>query len=121
MRAKKYRKIVPIEAVRYSVAGGWRAEGFDDAVCHQTHATVRSVHIHTLEGPHLIDEGDWIVKGIKGEFWPIKDDIFRETYEELPTASMAVDSHDDAPWGPMKSEWVAPEVKLILGPHYDNR
>lgn len=27
--------------------------------------------------------GDWIIKGIKGEFYPCKDDIFKETYEPI--------------------------------------
>lgn len=30
---------------------------------------------------HIATEGDWIIQGIKGEFYPIKDDIFRETYQ----------------------------------------
>jgi hypothetical protein len=38
-------------------------------------------HIHTLEGPMLITEGDWIIKGVKGEFYPCKPDVFEATYE----------------------------------------
>jgi hypothetical protein len=34
-----------------------------------------------LEGTHVADKGDWIVKGIKGEFYPVKPDIFDATYE----------------------------------------
>src|SRR5260221_224610 len=37
--------------------------------------------IDTLEGGHIVCPGDWIITGVKGEFYPIKDDIFRETYE----------------------------------------
>jgi hypothetical protein len=47
----------------YSAEGGW--------------------HVNTLEGPLHISEGDWIIMGVKGEFYPIKDLIFRETYEEV--------------------------------------
>jgi len=36
--------------------------------------------IHTLEGDLIPAIGDWIIKGVKGEFYPIKDDIFAETY-----------------------------------------
>jgi len=39
--------------------------------------------IMTLEGAHIISEGDWIVKGIKGEFYPVKPDIFEQTCEEV--------------------------------------
>ena len=38
--------------------------------------------IHTLEGDHLAQYGDWIIKGVKGEFYPCKPDIFAATYEE---------------------------------------
>jgi len=37
--------------------------------------------IETLEGPHIIREGEWVITGIKGEHFPCKDDIFRATYE----------------------------------------
>jgi len=36
--------------------------------------------IPTLEGNHFADEGDWIVCGIAGEFYPCKPDIFEKTY-----------------------------------------
>jgi uncharacterized protein affecting Mg2+/Co2+ transport len=39
------------------------------------------VQIHTLEGTMIGDRGDWIIKGINGEFYPCKPDIFEKTYE----------------------------------------
>lgn len=39
--------------------------------------------IHTLEGDMLADYGDWIIKGVKGEFYPCKPDIFEATYEKV--------------------------------------
>lgn len=39
--------------------------------------------IPTLEGNHLADKGDFIIKGVKGEFYPCKPDIFEKTYEEV--------------------------------------
>lgn len=38
--------------------------------------------IDTLEGGHIVCPGDWIIKGIKGEFYTRKPDIFEQTYEE---------------------------------------
>ena len=38
--------------------------------------------IATLEGLHWANQGDWIIKGVQGEFYPIKPDIFRDTYKE---------------------------------------
>ena len=37
--------------------------------------------IPTLEGLMVASENDWIIKGIKGEFYPCKPDIFEQTYE----------------------------------------
>ena len=49
-------------------------------------------HVHgwidTLEGGHIVCPGDWIIKGVKGEFYPVKDDIFAATYEPVE------DSHE---------------------------
>lgn len=39
--------------------------------------------IKTLEGEHLANIGDWIIKGVKGEFYPCKPDIFKQTYEKV--------------------------------------
>jgi len=39
--------------------------------------------IKTLEGQHIADLGDWIIKGVKGEFYPCKPDIFEMTYEPV--------------------------------------
>lgn len=39
--------------------------------------------IATLEGDHLARDGDWIIKGIAGEFYPCKPAIFDKTYEVI--------------------------------------
>jgi hypothetical protein len=36
--------------------------------------------IPTLKGDHRVNPGDWIIKGVKGEFYPCKPDIFEQTY-----------------------------------------
>ena len=41
------------------------------------------VTIQTLEGKMYAGEGDYIVKGIKGEYYPCKPDIFEQTYEKV--------------------------------------
>lgn len=38
--------------------------------------------IKTLEGVHIVCPGDWIIKGIKGEYYPCKPDIFEATYDK---------------------------------------
>jgi hypothetical protein len=39
--------------------------------------------VATLEGPLRAAPGDWIIKGVKGEFYPCKPDIFEATYEPV--------------------------------------
>ena len=39
--------------------------------------------IHTLEGDMRADIGDWIIRGVAGEFYPCKPDIFAATYEAV--------------------------------------
>ena len=40
------------------------------------------IKIETLEGCMRADVGDWIIKGVKGEFYPCKPDIFAATYDK---------------------------------------
>ena len=40
-----------------------------------------TLDIFTLEGTHYADFGDYIIKGVKGEFYPCKPDIFEKTYD----------------------------------------
>lgn len=39
--------------------------------------------IHTLEGDMIVRRKDYIIKGVNGEFYPCKPDIFDKTYEEV--------------------------------------
>lgn len=41
------------------------------------------MYIKTLEGTHRADKSDYIIKGVKGELYPCKPDIFEMTYEEV--------------------------------------
>lgn len=46
-----------------------------------TEANRGQIEIETLEGSMRADPGDWIIRGVKGEFYPCKPDIFAATYE----------------------------------------
>jgi hypothetical protein len=45
------------------------------------------MHVHgwidTLEGGHIVCPGDWIIRGVQGELYPCKPDIFAKTYEAV--------------------------------------
>jgi hypothetical protein len=44
---------------------------------------MHSIRITTLEGTMYVDKGDYIIKGVKGEFYPCKPDIFLMTYDKI--------------------------------------
>jgi hypothetical protein len=39
--------------------------------------------VQTLEGPLHVSDGDWIIRGVHNEIYPIKPDIFLATYERV--------------------------------------
>lgn len=75
------KKPVVIEAVHFTDSLT-PAELFD-FLGNFDHVDVSREHIliRTLEGVMRADPGDWIIKGVKGEFYPCKPDIFKATYE----------------------------------------
>ena len=80
------KRPVVIEAVQWTGGNGLTIASFmgepfpDDA--HTTDTPI----IHTLEGDLVASVGDWIIKGVKGEFYPIKNNIFMETYDAVEDA-----------------------------------
>ena len=76
----KYRKKpVVIEAIQYN---GNPQEIFD-FTNGQVKFGFEVVFIDTLEGEMTAQEGDFIIKGVNGEFYPCKPDIFEKTYEKV--------------------------------------
>lgn len=51
--------------------------------------TDQHLKIKTLEGDHRADPGDWIIRGVKGEIYPCKPDIFELTYEPVEDQPMS--------------------------------
>jgi hypothetical protein len=49
----------------------------------EAYQTEKEVIIKTLEGNMFAGKGDYIIKGISGELYPCKPDIFKLTYEEV--------------------------------------
>lgn len=42
-----------------------------------------ALYIHTLEGIMKASVGDWIIRGLEGEFYPCKDSVFQKKYKEI--------------------------------------
>jgi hypothetical protein len=74
------KKPVVIEAWRNSDEGEWPA-WVEAAVTDRGHGGV--LFIQTLEGTMEAGPGDWLIRGVVGEVYPVKDPIFRETYEPV--------------------------------------
>lgn len=77
------KKPVEIEAVR------WTGENHDEVAALGTinrgsiQRKDRALPIRTPEGEMLANVGDWIIRGVKGELYPCKPDIFATTYEPV--------------------------------------
>ena len=85
----RFRKLpVEIEAVRFTGRNQREVLGFvyptmsEDGL---TGAEVMNlpVVIETLEGDMTVSPGDWVIRGVQGEFYPCRNDIFRQTYEAV--------------------------------------
>ena len=81
------KKPIEVEAFQWELEMGeigpvkrdWNVEGYrpKDA------PYLNLYRIETLEGWMRVSPGDWIIRGIKGEFYPCKPDIFEGTYESV--------------------------------------
>lgn len=90
----KYRKKpVVIEAFQYTgdecfrneAVPKWIVESFDTGVLHWAVVPwiLSKLCIETLEGEMQVSVGDYIIKGVRGELYACKPDIFIDTYEEV--------------------------------------
>jgi hypothetical protein len=86
MISKKYRKL-PVEIEAIQLTDGpfgnhhelaiW-CDGMVDFIDNELY-----IVIHTMEGDMYAGVGDYIICGLKGEFYPCKPDIFEASYEEV--------------------------------------
>ena len=96
--AGKYRKKpVGVEAFQYNgalidsdgkpIVPAWAIEAYDSGIMYYNSADYDTppveLYISTLEGVHHASVGDYIVRGIKGELYPVKPEIFELTYERM--------------------------------------
>ena len=95
---KVYRKTATVKAEQFDPENGVIPEGvFDKDFEHTTSdmilqmmnnistgVPVHNWHVETIEGDLEVKPGDWIATGVNGEHWSIADDVFKQTYAELP-------------------------------------
>ena len=81
--AKYRKKPVVIEAFRLGEKGQPSPAPAWFASPHPSNIFDDGIIIQTLEGDLLARWGDWIIRGVDGEIYPIKDEIFQKTYDSV--------------------------------------
>ena len=76
-RGTNLKEVIDFTGLHRSVHN-WTWEEYKDTVARG------GLKVFTLNGPVAVEVGEWIIKGIKGEFYPCKQDIFEATYEREP-------------------------------------
>ena len=85
----KYRKKpIVIEAWKFTYPynvpmPSWLNDAIRDGIVYQHYGNDPCMTIKTLEGDLRSDIGDFIIRGVKGELYPCKPDIFNMTYDYL--------------------------------------
>lgn len=79
---KYKKKPVVVEAIQYDGTD----DSYNEGLCFTNgdllwHKELKCPIIETLEGNMTVNIGDYIIKGVQGEFYPCKPDIFEKTYE----------------------------------------
>lgn len=100
MATKFRKKPVVIEAMRFNTNNevgspdmdaivNWINQGRPPSNEGKGHAwhNGTDIFVVTLEGEMRATVGDWIIRGVQGEFYPVKPDIFEATYERVEDAS----------------------------------
>ena len=78
------KKPVVIEAIHYDGSDQSYAEACEFATgIYLALQGARTFSIPTLEGDHIASPGDWIIRGVAGELYPCKPEIFAATYDPV--------------------------------------
>lgn len=84
MKRRFRKKPVEIEAMQFTEDNAAAVNAFIGEAGY-AYSGPECCRIQTLEGTMYASPGDWIIKGVKGEFYPCKPDVFEATYEEVPS------------------------------------
>jgi hypothetical protein len=80
----RYRKLpVEVEAVQFTGANAGEIAELLGWECTDRDGDADTIVIETLEGNMVAGVGDWIIKGVAGEGYPCRPDVFELTYEPV--------------------------------------
>jgi hypothetical protein len=77
------KKPVEIEAIQFTGRNDEEVLAFVGENAFDPNSDRPTIVIRTLEGDMTAEVGDWVIRGVQGEFYPCKPDIFAATYEEV--------------------------------------
>ena len=82
MNVKKYiKRPIAIEALQ------WTGDNIEEIMAFANKDIISfrggSLYVKTLEGDMLATIGSYVIKGVDGEFYPCREDIFEKTYEQV--------------------------------------
>jgi hypothetical protein len=80
IEAERVADLLDAAAYDWSALPPWAREGYDDG---KVLFLSGAVEIVTLEGVMRGERNDWIIRGVQGELYPCKPDIFAATYEAV--------------------------------------
>lgn len=84
---KTFRK-KPVEIQALEWTGSNQDELYAFVPAHLRREEEDGLYLSTLEGDHKANVGDFIIRGVKGEFYPIKPDIFEMTYDMVDSEGL---------------------------------
>ena len=123
---KQYKKKpVIIEAVQFDGLNPTEIKDFVGENCeieiydNEVTPPVARIVIHTLEGDMEVSKGDYVIKGVKGEFYSCKPDIFQQTYESAEIQKELEEEYKDyVENDPVYSKLVNGIVGLDIARHF---
>ncbi len=89
VEAVNFRASEPGDPLSFDHVPEWLENAFDEGVLERRYGDAINggdydfIAIKTLEGEMLAAPDDWIIRGVQGEFYPCKPDIFEATYEAV--------------------------------------
>jgi hypothetical protein len=104
------KKPVVIEAVQY-LGPGLNVTECELFVGKAATFDGREFRIKTEEGVMTASPGDWIIRGVQGEFYPCKPDIFEETYEPAASPPQGEAVHPDT----VCMDWLQAHRSYVFG------
>lgn len=84
----------PVEIEAHLWDGDWSelsawaqraSDGNGTSLHYFEHDGLKTLKVRTLEGDMIASRGDWIICGLRGEFYPCKPDVFEKKYERVLT------------------------------------